>query len=146
MQEVADVVAPWLTEMMRIRPAPIPPHLPDQPYMFSQYDSFTRNTLCDGAREDAAEIAAEVEVAVVAVARAALLPDHEERRARPVFPAQHVGRAERAVVEVGVVRVRVRRVAVGVVRRAAVHELLVAGVLAGRHERLGVASGSTGSA
>ena len=92
-----------------------------------------------GRREQAAEVAAEAEVALVAVLLAALLPDDEQRRARPVFPAQHVGRAERAVVEVGIAGVGVGLEAVGVGGGAAVRELAEALIAPGRHERLGVA-------
>ena len=73
------------------------------------------------------------------VAFAALLPDDEQRRAGPVLPAQHVGGAERAVVEVGVAGVVVRRVAV---RRSDAARpstsSLKSRVVAGRHERLRV--------
>jgi hypothetical protein len=30
---------------------PYQPYLPYQPYIFSQYDNFTRNTLCAGAEK-----------------------------------------------------------------------------------------------
>ena len=63
---------------------------------------FHQEHVVAGRFEDAAEIAPETEVAAVERIEAALLPDHEQGRARLVFPAQHVGGAERAVVEVRV--------------------------------------------
>ena len=83
--------------------------------------------------------AMEVERTVLERGLAALLPDDEQRGAGPVLPAQDVGRAERAEVEVGVAGVvDTARSGPSYERRAAVHQLLEVRVVAGRDERLRV--------
>ena len=82
----------------------------------------------------AAEIPAEAKVPVRLVVGFTLLPHHEQRRSRAIFPAQHVGGPERADVEVGAAAVGVGTIAVLILLRPAVDQLLVVRIVAGRDE------------